>query len=452
MRPWRSCRSWGSLKCLTATLLAMGLFSSTAGAFDVFPEFHALTESEASSFNDTRRIDSEYTSDVVTYLEPLAWEAAFHSSNRAFQFTLGSLSNKNFLHNGRLKLNASLTESLEFRLTAFQQRDLEVDQTHTIMELVQRLGGGFSVSAYGEPSLFKRENDFGLALLYSPRAGHEIRVFHTWVDLTRQEHNDRPDTFAKGYEASSLGVVGRCTGCLGFSREEGTTESSASRVSSQATTHVDWIEWFVRREAPVQWRFPQSDREYRFDQWALGTKARLPLAQRNSFVNARLQYSEKREANVVVSSQAETNLNRRLLESLVSMEWPVEPLGARSTIEPGVGWFHRNWSAEGGRRLEHRNFVPFVWLKTDLVDRGTRGFDRLDLGYELTAFKGDDDVQLAAEGLIQNASEHRMNFRYAFALEKSAELTIALTADLDVLAGGTGGLFEGGNGQFRVFF
>ena len=424
---------------LVAILLP--LLAAPAGAFDLMPEFHALSESEAppvGGLDATTLIDSEYQSDVVTYILPLQWESEIAREPRALALTLGSLSNKLFLQHEYLKFSKRLAPGLELRFSHFIQRDLDRDQRHEVIELVQDLGPRLALSVYGEPSFAKRENDIGAALLLRPRERHEIRLFHTWVDFTRQEHNDRPDYFVRGSEPRSMGVVGRCEGCFG-ARESGVTEISNEATETRSRRDHDWLEYFARWETPTRWRLPLQSLEYGYEAQTAGVKARLaPTALPGGFLNLRLQATRKFEGLTPQTGGAGGSLDKKLFESLASVELPAS--GA-ATIEPGLGYFTRDWQA-GASSLRHRNLVSFVQFK----------INRFHLGYEITSFTSDGDRALAANELKTEATEHRANFRYVWELEDRAELTVALTGDVDAALGGSGGLFEGGNGQFRVFF
>ncbi len=426
--------------------------------FDRFPEFHALQEDEALRFDRSILIDSEYQSDVLTYIAPLAWDADFFAQARAFDLTFGSLSNRHFLEQQRLRIDQPLTDSLSFRFTYFQQRDLEIDQRHAVIELVQQLIPKFAISVYGEPSHYKRENDFGVALLYRPSVDHEIRVFHTWVDFTRGEHNDRPDSFVKGSEPRSFGIVGRCYDCLGPGREEGSAINGEPNGTKRDRTYV---EYFARRETPVLWHFPIEGTEYTYDLWSAGLSARwAPQELARVFINARLQHSKKFESEAPLSNASSTqraSLVRDVTEVIVSSEFPSGE--SRFRLEPGVAWVHRTWRGDQEQLLDHRNLLPFIWLRTEAFQRAGSLRDQVELGYETTFFSSQNSpgsatspLPLAAIGLKPWSVEHRLNCRYIFALGERASLSITATADIDVAFGSEGGLFEGGQGQFRLVF
>lgn len=424
-------------------ILSSILPSRAAHAFDIFPEFHALSELEQSGFDNVTRIDSEYQSDVITYLHPLSWDPVFFSRPQAFDFTLGSLSSKLFLQQSRLRVRKRVLPQLDFRFTYFTQRDLDVDQTRAIIELVHELSKRFSISLYGEPSLFKRENDVGIAVLYRPADTHEIRAFHTWVDFTRQEHNDQGDFFTEGKEPTSYGLVGRCFDCLKLFTDN---------------SRENWLEYFVRRETPTEWHFPDADEIYEYELWTTGLKARIGANARTKVLaaNLRLQFSRKYESKRSISEAAgfaERTVDRRLIESLGSLEIPIGSVfGRMATFEPGIGWFHRFYRERDGMFLEHRNLLPHAWIHVQGMERVRGQFDSLSLGYEVTFFRSEGVPDPGARELKAWAAEHRVNFRYAFALEDDALLTFALTFDPDSAVRGESGLFEGGNGQFRVFF
>jgi len=408
-------------------------------AFEIFPEFHSLGESEVSGFDLTTQIDSEYQSDVNIYHLRQSWDAEFFSRSGGLNLTLGSLSNIFFLQQSRLRLSHRLLPALSVRFTYFQDRDLTTDQNHAIFELVQNVTDWFSVSAYGEPSLYKRENTFGAALLFFPAPESEIRLFHSWVHFTRNEHNDRPDYFVSGSEATAYGVAGR----------HWAGEADRSRWR--------WLEYFVRRETPTLWRFPQGSYDYAYEAFSAGISALVALNDaRDHLLHLRLQATRKFEgyAPLTASStvSAASSLDRRSVEALITSEWLEVPvLGTIADLEAGLGWFQRRWVSGAGELLDHRNLTPIFWLRLPGPARADRR-DVIALGYDATLFIAEGEPPLASPQLKHWTVEHRANLRYTFSLQGRSEFGLLVSADLDSLVRGSGGLFEGGQGEFKTFF
>ena len=425
------------------SIISTILVTATARAFDTYPEFHMLSEGETTALDQTTIIDSEYQSDVVSYMRPSNWDPEFHASPAAFDLTLGSFNNTHFLHHDRLKIRKALTETLEFRLTYFKQRDFDVDQWQTILELVQRLTPLISFSAYGQPSHFKRENDFGLALLIHPSKTHEFRLYNTWIDFTRPEHNDRTDRFINGGEPIAIGFTDRW-----YSADNAGSPKEPRR----------FFETFARWEPNVRWDFQFNRYDYRYRMFTAGTASRLAIERwPGTVLNLRLQFSRKFESFEPYSATATkslSSLERNLAEALVSIELPRLPLwGRATTIEPGLGWFHRSYHDHLGQTLDHRNLMPNVWITFEGFEREADQRDLIALGYEMTFFASEgENSSLAANELKAWSVEHRANLRYTFALKDRAQLSLVATGDVDSAVRGSGGLFEGGNGQFRVFF
>lgn len=419
-------------------VISVSIAASPALAFDIFPEFHSLTEAEASSLDQTYIIDSEYQSDAITYMRPSHWDAEFHAASMAFDLTFGSFNNTHFLHYDRLKLRKSLLDTLEFRFTYFKERDFDTDQSHAILELVQRLSPRFSLSVYGQPSHFKRQNDLGIALLVHFSETHELRVYNTWVDFTRPEHNDRTDTFVKGNEPIAIGFTDRW-------------------YSPEGSTPGQFFETYLRYESPVRWDFKYDRYEYKYNKFTIGTGSRLSMPWWNdTFLNTRIQYSKKHEGFEPYaddSPKTQSSLERSLFKLALSAEFPAGKFYGRNTvIEPGLGWFHRTWYDDKNESLEHRSFLANIWLKFEGPERRAGQFDEVSLGYETTFFSSAGDPKLAANELKSWAVEHRANLRYTFRFHDRAELAVTVSGDPDAAVRGSGGLFEGGNGQFRVFF
>lgn len=481
---------------LFAFVIALWSFNE-AHAFDLFPEFQVLTEDEQSALDDTVAIDSEYQGDVTSYILPLHWESQFFRTQNPYQLAFGSLSNKLFLQHSRLSLQRSLNDSLDFRFTYLLQRDQDIDQSHAYIELIKWLDRRFGVSAYGEPSHFKRENDVGVALLFRPGGrglldpigGHEIRVFHTWVDFTRNKHNNLPDFFREGRDPKVMGLVGRCFGCLGMSRGNGVTTASSessvreippqaaaiplaeSRASSPAEqiasdetappavrgistvlkTDYDYLQYFVRWEQPTTWILPQNNSEYSYEHFAAGVNTRLaPADVRGLFINSRFQVSKKFEGNLPTgtpSTVVSASLDRRIIEALISVELPARQIqGKDIVLEPGVGWFERDWRGDANTHLNHKNLEAFVKAAFDGYRR-KEGFDRIELFYDATMFWGEGDLTLRSTQLKTETTEHRVGLRYSIPFSDQSEVVLMGAADAD-----ENGTFEGGHGMFRTSF
>jgi hypothetical protein len=408
-------------------------FSLSSHAFDVFPEFHGLSESDLHEIEGARLIDSEYQSDYLTYLTPLKWDRDLFTAKSALDFSLGSLSNTHFMERTRLRAIGPLIDSsqscLEFRFTFLNERDHETDQAHAIFELVKNFTPKFALSLYGEPSYYKRENDLGIALLLMPNHGHEIRWFLTWVDLTRELHNDQPDFFTRGHEPFLTGIIGRCHGCFGGKG--------------------DWLEYFFRWQNPTEWQRPLEKYTYKSTSDAFGLSFII------NDTNLRFQYTRSNEANIPHPdlNRDPQGMDHRRLELLLTHEWRASHVTQAKlrAFEPGFGWFYRDWTSLPGEHLTHRNLMPFIWFHFDGPARAT-GHDSMSLGFETTVFSSNAESSLAAKGLKSYSVEHRANFRYQWTLKSDATLGLTASADLDALIRGSGGIFEGGHGWFRTTF
>ena len=89
-------------------LLLFSLFINYSWAYEVFPEYRTLQADEVNELQAADKIDSEYQSDVLTFQKPFAWEYLWLKNNRAFDFSIGSLSGKRFAVENRLKIFAEL--------------------------------------------------------------------------------------------------------------------------------------------------------------------------------------------------------------------------------------------------------------------------------------------------------------------------------------------------------
>lgn len=406
-------------------------------AFEIFPEFHTLTEKEESALDPTTLIDSEYQSNVNTYQLRQAWDAEFFSRPNGLNFTIGSLSNVFFLEQDRLRLSHRLLPSLEMRFTYFQERDLTTDQSHAILELVQELKDSFAFSLYGEPSFYKRENTLGAALLYFPSPQSEIRLFHTWVSLTRNEHNDQPDYFVRGSEPTTYGLVGR------------------HWAAANEPGRLRWLEYFVRRETSTLWRFPQGSYDYAYEAFAAGVSS--IVAWDDSYrLHFRFQAAEKFEGYAPLtpaSSRPAASLDRRTVDAWLSWEWKDLTLfGSSADLEAGLGLFERRWQSGANELLAHRSLTPIAWLRLPGPSHAAGSRDMIALGYDATLFTAEGNNALASPELKYWTVEHRANLRYTFSFPGNSELGFLVSADLDALARGASAIFEGGQGEFKTFF
>lgn len=414
-------------------LLALGalIFPFFAPAYEYYPEFQSLTETEESLYETPRRFGSEYASDVLAYLRPFDWEYRWLTQKRAFDLSLGSVSSAHFLQETRLKLHAPVNEHLEFRFLFLQERGFERDATHQVVEVIYWPTPKLGLSFYGEPNLYKRDNDTGLSLTYRPIPTHEIRLFHTFVDVMRLKHNDQMNRFIEPHLPYSYGLVGR----LWTDPESG---------------KQDFFEYAVRHDTYTLWRF--DDAQYDYEYWKVmgylyGSKAlddRLRL-------DFRLQFDRKFESRTPISpssTQVAGHLKTDRYLSLARLE--IGHLGPYDQwkLTPGIQLTRRDWLGSDGT-ASYVDFLPhLLW---DIPGFGSG--DKQDIwhfSYFLTWHRVLGDIWLTDPQGSDTLIEHRLNIGYEFNFGPRTKLILIATGDLDKFF--TGQSWDGGSGQFRMDF
>lgn len=398
-------------------ILSVALLIREAHAFDEsFPEFTTLNELEQAAFDDPSKVGAEYQSDVYSFQKPAAWEVQWLEKDIAVDTVFGSISSVHFLMDTRFKVKANLTENLEFRLLHFDERNHDRESKHTIFELAWFPWKKIGIAGYGEPSYTKRENDVGLALLFRPSEGHEIRLFHTWVDLTRQRRNDRTDTFDRNALPYARGLVGRV-----LFRER-----------------RDFLEYALRQETASKWDFPDQLYSYRHRKEFLSLYGSRRMAE-SWRLNLRLQADRKFEArdpsapSSSIAGEAWTT-SRILLRAQAPL---YNLLPASYEFIPTLEFAHRKWDSTRGK-LTYNDKLLGLFL------RFPRGWY---LNYSGTHHGKVDGQNIGQTTDVDGAFNQRMDIGYSWNFSELAELRIQAGFDLDKF--GTRETWEAGAAQFR---
>lgn len=416
---------------IAAAFALFVLAGSDAGhAFDILPEFGGLDAAEAESLDQPRLLDSEYQSDVFSYMPDLEADAEFFSRPAGLELALGSLSAKQFLHYQRARARKDLERSLEFRFTHFIQRDLEEDRERNVLELIAKTKATEAVpakvglSVYGMPSREKEDIDLGFALLFWPEPGREIRLFHTWIDVVREERAQADARFVSSENPNSLGV------------------------SSRHITETEYATFGFRRDFPGVWRFPRAGRDYSHARTLIWTERRQRLLRSGISVETRVQWDRKNEAISPAPGGGGTTAAEELTSERLQILFAITSAPNERDISLKGGFFHvgRRWSQANREQASHTNWLPYVSAQF-LGKKRAGGRDRIELGYETTFFNGEGDGGFFNRGAEYDAVEQRLNLKYEFALLDNARLSFLIGADLDA-----GQTFEGGQGRFLVFF
>lgn len=417
---------------IVAGLALLASTGARASSFELNPEFQSLTEVEQSAFEGPRRMEPEYQSDILTYTINEDWQYLWLSNRRAINLSAGSTSRTRFVLDRRIKVHAPLHEMLEFRFTSFEETGEERESEHHFFELVfwpKFLTSKVGISLYGQPEAYKRNDDTGVALIYKPQERHEIRLFNTFVDVTRLAKSDQSDTFIEPDLPYSRGLVGRI-----FSREP----------------KADFLEYAFRHETKTRWSFPEKEYEHGYERYfgsLFGSMAVSELVR----LSARAQYDWKSESRARTAAESTVRerdwLTKRAFLLVRSAFAQVGPW-ANWTVTPGIEYAHRDWDIDG-ETVIYSNLLPHAWLRLPSFGAGADE-DFVDLGYEMTWHRSSGPKALRNVHDRTEAFHHRFNLGYSFVLGKQAEIRLMATADLDEFA--TKRTWEGGLGQFRLQF
>ncbi len=404
-------------------------------AIEFMPEYSSLSESEEESFDEISRFDSEYQSDLLTYMKSFLWEYEWISRRNALDLSVGSTSEHEFGINNRIKLEKGLTEALDFHWTFVDDRSRDREILHPIIELVYWPHDRVGVSLYGEPGFHKRTNDLGMAFLWTISPTHQIRFFHTFVDVTRPQRNDRNDTFVSPHLPYSRGMVGRLWSPVGSGRSE-------------------FVQYSFRDESETHWIFPDGGYEYRYRKRLASIILRQNYFVDSFYLNAAVQFDQKLEsksatgAPSVIAEEISVETERALF--LCEGEWS-EFLKHNWTLFSGVEWVSRNWMTLKGS-AHQRDFLPYIWLSLPAWRRGADE-DRWRVGLQGVWHRAHGSSEIKSNLDLDGRLEQRLNLSYDFSFSSDpsgSELRVLLTADLDRAFSDFQGVFEGGSAQFRT--
>ena len=407
-------------------------YSPPAGAaFEWLPEFESLDETEQAEFEGPSRFMSEYPSDLISYQKPLSWQYLWLERPVAFDTTIGSISSSHFLIEQRARIRAQISKVTEARVTYFQEGDRERDSQHAVIELIFWPLKFLGLSLYGEPETFKRNDDTGIALMLRPSERHEIRVFNTWVDVTRLKRTDRSDNFIEPDLPYARGIVGR----LWAAPEDRTG---------------DFLQYSFRHETWTRWLFPDEGYVYSYWRAAAGLLGSVTIGEGLS-VQPRVQVDRKFEARDPTAGSTHTNLGHWLTTRLLS-DFGVTLAeffpSKRWDLLGGVAYQSRSWQTDLGEVI-YRDFMPRVGLRIPGAGEGDRE-DAWTFYWQFNWHRAFGPMALRDPQDADARVEHRLNIQYAFRFGERAELILQATADLDEFLSRR--IWEGGNGMFRVTF
>ncbi len=419
----------------------------TTKAIESFPEFQSLTETEQTAFEVPSDLGSEDQSDILSYQKPESWEYDWLTRSAALDAAAGSVSPSHFLIDNRFKIHKPLNDLFEFRFTYTDERNRERDSTHHIFEMLAWPKSFLGIGFYGEPSLNKRETDTGLALFFKPSNLHEIRIFNTFVDVVRQNRNNRPDTFESDGLPYSRGIVGRTWVKRGDTK--------------------DFLEYAFRHETKTRWTFPIENYEYQY--WKLFGSIffsnKIPWG---FYLHFRSQYDRKYEARFPIRGSSITPEGWKTDRWFTILRIVVPEIGPQNEWEWTMGIEHayRFWIMDDGRNVYYRDYLPHINLQIPGFRTVSKKPDFFNIGYVLTLHRVVGNRTLNPNDAGDGRIEHRLNLSYDFNFKQqdpenlrdanstqykdTAVLRLMATGDLDAL--GSRDSFEGGLTQLQVFF
>ncbi len=428
----------------------------SARSFDVAPEYQGFHERELERFERATDLNSEYqliwnaylptlpilpvqstlTAEQVRQIERANDHERLAGLNNRLWASIGSLSNDYFFIYSHAQISADLSDGLTFHFTHYQQRDLETDQVGQVLELRKRLSRYAQLAVYGEPSLYKRQNDLGGAvILGNPQ--HQHRLYHTWHDFTRNGHNNEADRFTNDGKPTSIGWLGQDA----------------------------WGPWQTqmgfRYDQPTEWLRPQDDRILRYKKTTLFLRAAWvrhaetsnesswPDGAQSAFsIEAQIDRTFKEQAPDDAASlvpHESTKLSREWVR--MNYVWPFDD--SRVSLATSLSAISRRWQNEKSENVQALDVLPGLTAKMRTLRRG-ENHDQVSVGIEATFYDKDDSKNITAGTQNDGPVEGRINTAYEFGFQNRNRLVLALNFDADDF--GPLPSFEGGNGQFVIEF
>jgi len=392
-----------------------------AQAWEWNPEFQSLTETEQFAVEGPNRFASEYAADILSYLKPTEWEYEWLTHPQVMDLSLGSLSATHFMIDNRVKIQTRLAEHFEFRFLQTSEQNRERDSVHTILETIYFPNEKLGLSFYGEPTLYKRDTDTGLALILKPQPRHEIRLFNTFVDIARLKRSDTPDNFIEPFLPYSRGLVGRLW-----------SEPGAGPGS--------FLEYALRYETHTRWYFPNPGYEYVY--WkAFGSIFGSKTMPNGDSLNLRIQLDRKYEV------RQQSWRTDRLLTLGQGVFRNCGPWKSWD-FTAGLSITLRKWQIDA-QEVQYRDYSPQLLWSFPGFGKGEKR-DRWTVGYLTTWHRDFGPVELRDPHDADGRWENRLNLSYEFNFGPNAKLSLLISGDLDQAF--TDKSWDGGAGRFRMSF
>ena len=384
--------------------------SHPAAAFLSDSRYHVATEPAHLLLDSVDHWDSEASSDLITYQRPLEWDGLWLRGKKVFDLSIGSISTKQFLTYHRLKIHHMLTERLEFRLHWLEERDFEQDRIALPIELRYQFTSKIAVAVFGQPSLYKSEDDLGATLAFNPKPERQIEASILWGDFQRNQKNLNSDSWSEPPVAYTLtSTFLPSDSKADFRKIEAHYEPNSTRALG--ATPVATLSYQMISIAALKSR----DSGYQYGYRLLADKS----------------YFEDHGTNTIRT--------RKRLLTQIECGWYHGPY----LLKPGINFFYRENQKNQDQEIT-REILPTFWFEFPEKPKSF-GAHVVSLGYDATVFDRDSTMRSN-----QNKIEHRGNLKSSMKFKRAGELAFLLTFDLDRF--GTGETWEGGASQFRLDF
>ncbi|MBY0314218.1 MAG: hypothetical protein K2Q26_01775 [Bdellovibrionales bacterium] len=389
--------------------LCLFLLSALSSAYGTMPEYNFFSEEETTEVSTSRRIDSEYFSDILAYRNDMQSEYGFLKSERAFFFNVGSLSRSRFSTLHRLKIQQQVSDGVRVQLVYLGNDNLEEQLKNLVLEASFKMTNGIQLIGYTQLSGAKKYNDFGAAVEVAVDEGHTLRLFTTLIDPSFTLRTEESERDLKS--STQYGFVGRWL----------------------HTTEENFVEYYGTLQSPLIRVHDDRNTRYEYKESRLGLRGRFG---QERIINFDVRYVSRTEGLIdPLSSSADQGIwTRRGLDLLLQNE--------RSSWIYGVAGHVRRWE-HNSETLNQQFILPHVWYRSL---NAFRDKDEWRLGYEVTLYRMSGEGALFPPTDLVKYQEHRLNARYTIAWSEFCHLHLTASGDVDSFS------WEGGNGRLEWYF
>ncbi len=392
-------------------LCLLWLYASWASAFDSVPEYRTVIKDRSVQYV-LDRSSAEYSSDYLNYQLPAAAEREWLLGKNQYQFSVGSLSSKEFLVEQRLRIQSALAGPLDFQLTWFDESDWDENQQDFFWELGLKSGRHWRWLSFGNIDSNKAENDIGVGGEYHFDSLKKLRFAVLFPDFQRNIRS-QDDT-----EWTSRPVVWSVVG------------------SSASTDTRDFYQYYLRYE-PRSVLHNKAQQTYSgLEKYTLGLNGTHDAAwQYRLHIDLKREVQETQVLKTVYySSRYMTTLD---------YTWKLENLELR----PGVFVLYRRWD-KNSQYATVTDYTPSFWVSFPVHSRSDWSTQH-QVGWDMVIHQL-DNPSVIAEDRSDEALESRLNYRYEIGFNERGSLGFIFSMDLDEF--GSPQTWEGGAAQLRLFF